>query len=696
MTDEAPKNPVSGSAEAGTGVSAELLQQMQQSQEPDPIEKVYHLLYEFTDLAKTGRENRPSSTYDELIKAGKREGPLQTEQTEELEPPIQTASGPVLRRRLGGHFVPQAKKRIQPDAKKTVAAGIETGKRKEKLRAEIKKVTGIINPEADPEDRVRSQLGERFVKELRQEIICAAVSRITEERLLHIEELRWEIADLRRTQVTGKTGAVVGYHQRLIEQYEKELQEEEELIARMSEEESIGPRIMRFIELRKYQEAWKNRRLIEVPSVAKTITRVLENMRNHQPYMLAGHLGSGKTEIAKQTAKLFMLEHAEDYIPNASELSEEELYSRLEPEFFSGSDEASVYDLVGKLKLVGKKVDDSAVVAVQAKRLATELAEKGIRDVPESDLVKLILGQGSVTETVFNYGPLGRAIKFGKPLIVDEINMIPQDVVAVMNDYLLRKVGDKVRLQQNGEEEFEIKDGFAVISTLNVGAQYAGVKDFNAAFRSRWVGEEVDYPTIGETYDLILTALLRSDVQRLPPNFPAEMYPKLVDLALVVRESQELFTGKTQGQRFMNKVSGMNAANAQLEKIVISTRDLMVKIIKPWLMGGFTKPSLDEIIAEKILQGGFDAPDDQKFLTELFLRRGFFQGWDAARFAQYGVKVIDDKEIQILQTTETRAEFEAGDPFKDLAAAARKRVMFDEQTRLLRGNAGLVKQAIGE
>jgi MoxR-like ATPase len=491
-------------------------------------------------------------------------------------------------------------------------------------------------------------------------------------------ERQAEIDEIRQAALESPSGTVAGADRERLQMLEEANRRDAEIIESQNEYKEHAE-VQRMQTLREYADEYNAGRMIEIPSVTKLVDDGLEHMRNHQPFLLAGHLGSGKTEMAKHMARLHMMENLDTI--DGLDLSEDQLadpdklYDALQPEIFSGGEEASVYDLVGKLKLAVSDKSDT-----EALRKAVEQAETGLRDIgvegmSREEISKLILGKSDVTETVFNYGPLGRALKKGVPLIIDEINMIPPEVISRINDVLLRGVGDKVRLQENGEEEFDVKPGFAVLATCNLGAQYAGIQKVNAAFKSRWVSREVDYPSVEETYDLILAALVRKDRVRLPSDFPPEDFDKLTDLAIATREIQEIFSGQTEAQRFMAMSTAAVADRASLKESVVSTRDLMRKIIDPWKSGNFNK-SMDEVIANEVLASEIFNIDDQKVMTEIFLRRGFFEGADEQWFKDHGIKTISQQEIDALQAAMLSDDYAEKDgKFGNLRSEAHDRAM---------------------
>ncbi len=481
---------------------------------------------------------------------------------------------------------------------------------------------------------------------------------------------------------------------------EEIISKQKERIRKISEGQSIGPFLDRIATLREYADSFQAGRIVELPSVEKLVGLGLESLRDHRAFTLAGHLGSGKTEVARHIAKLFMLENAIESGTIGPDESYEEAYDRMQLEFFSGSEEASVYDLVGKLKIRrenGKDVSPEKIAKLVAEKVeelkassesVLGMSEDALNGLSERILERVLAASvsGGDMETVFAYGPLGRALKEGKPIILDEVNMIPPQVLGRMNDVALAAVGRKIVLQENGEEGLTVQSGFGIIGTFNVGRQYHGTQEFNVAQASRWNGPKVDYPSREESFDLVLSALIRKDRVRLPPQFRSEDYEKLIDLTIVVRHVQELFSGQTEGQRYMALRHGMRAEKTQLEKSVISTRDLLRKIILPWCDSGFREGSLDEIIADNILAtAGTHSEDDQKLLVEIFLENGFFQGWDERRFREHHVVAVEDEDIQTIQGIMNEDEYRKNDPFHEIREEAHTRAGGDIRSMLFLG-----------
>jgi energy-coupling factor transporter ATP-binding protein EcfA2 len=431
-----------------------------------------------------------------------------------------------------------------------------------------------------------------------------------------------------------------------------------------------------FAQLRRYSEAYENNMLIPVPTVERNLKWGEAELDRRQHIVFAGHLGSGKTEMAKHLARLIMLKNG--FGGKEALTDPVEAYKNLQVEMFSGSYESSIYDLVGKLKLKVKNslgVESALQELKKHEGLIAEYEEAHPEvKIDRSDLAAALAGKQEAVETYTELGPVARALEKGVPCIIDEFTSIRPEVLRRLNAIALARVGEKVRIQENGEEEYEIKPGFVLIFTCNLGAKYKNLQEVDAAFAGRVVSREVDYPDIEETYDLILTSLMNDDRQRLPSNFPMEEYPKLAALAVTAVEVQQIFSGKTEGRSFAGLASGtsVSAKKETLKGGVLSPRDLMRKIMGAWRGEGF-KRTLDEVVADEFISSQIYEPGDRKFLTELFLRRGFFGDWTKDDLQQHGLSDLDQRELDTLRSTAVKDEYLQNDPLKEIWDKANNR-----------------------
>lgn len=582
--------------------------------------KIHNLLAELKDHIRTSKTSRKDSSLKES-----------------------PSSRPTKMVKMGGVYFPvPSSGEIQSQVR--ISKKLEAQEESQKEIESIKQ--GLANLGAIPGVR------EAYTKKLTKHFFIMKAARLYDEASQQVSEIDAEIRGLHDDAEKSGAGTLVGAGLKEDALLQKERQKHAKAM-RLFENSPGGREFLRFKQIKEYSEAYAKGRMIEIPTIKTLREEGLVHMANHQPFLLAGHLGSGKTETAKHIARMFMMQNGVGYVEGQST---GEWYDSLEPEIFSGSEGASVYDLVGKLKLGGEKEENPEEGMVsRIQKLKAAFTKAGMPDVPHEEITKLILGKGDVVKTTFNYGPFGRALKRGVPIIIDEVNRIPPEITSRLNDIMLRGIGSKFKLQENGEEELEMPRGFGVLGTCNLGEQYHGLQEVDAAFKSRWVAREVFYPSIEETYDLMLAAIARKDRPRFPPNFPASAKRSLIDLAIVTREIQEIFSGRTEAQAYMAVAQDATAQSAQLKLAVVSTRDLMRKIIKPWKNSGF-KEDLDDIIAKNILGAEVFSIDDQRLMTELFMRRGFLKGWDVKKLEGAGIRGVSQKEIDVLHAQmETQA-----------------------------------------
>jgi MoxR-like ATPase len=98
---------------------------------------------------------------------------------------------------------------------------------------------------------------------------------------------------------------------------------------------------------------------------------------------------------------------------------------------------------------------------------------------------------------VFTEGKLIQAMREGRPVVLDEVNLSDQQVMMRLQDILLKRPGQRVLLQENGNEPVEVKPGFAVIATANeASVRYHAREQLDPAFRDRFDVITVSYPDI--------------------------------------------------------------------------------------------------------------------------------------------------------------------------------------------------------
>ncbi len=433
--------------------------------------------------------------------------------------------------------------------------------------------------------------------------------------------------------------------------------------------------------------------LVQTAHVQICKERMLANMNEGQATFIHGHLGGGKTELAIVTAREYMIhKHAVQetdkffvkWLQNNQNKSKEEkinkygnVYHRLvqlynqafengDPEavekfaplFISGSRNTTIQDLFieKSLKLtqynnkpvlelmddinreyqVWKEKNSPALKKMpgQKRQKAEQLAARKILE-----LYKL-KNQAFGTEIEKIEKEICRGAKEGKPVIIDEINTIPNAVLISLNDVIQSQPGQTTYIP--GGDRIVIADGFSIIGTGNLSSNfvgYSGTHEFNEAFASRLDIFEYDYlpqsdegnwdnqtdPVENELFHIMIAVLADTSGALKLPEIDKSI-DKLFKLAQLARTTQDVFSGKWKDSQAFNTPSG-DTLEPRLERSVLSIRNVL-RVLKQWNAG--QEQDLDKALWEGFLSGITNA-DDQSYIFSQALRFGFFQkseGWN--------------------------------------------------------------------
>ena len=363
--------------------------------------------------------------------------------------------------------------------------------------------------------------------------------------------------------------------------------------------------------LLEYRRQLLNDGFVETESIKKTMINIVSHLQIGIPVLLRGHLGVGKTEIALHASRK---------------------YFGQEPEFISGSEEATKYDMYGKTQ-IGIRSEEDKIREFKHRmdeyiRMNKNLDKKAVKAV-EKQYYQTIVIQG-VTASFFQYGPLIRALKEGKPLLIDEMDGIPHSIIMRLNHILTRRPGDVIRVQEDSGDEITVQKGFCVLATGNIKSARYKREELDAAFLSRWWSNDIQYTPQNETYEILVASLLdkRGNLQ----------VKRLGDLDDVKRlteaasEIQQIFTG----DHLDYLGEGADVARqmpASLKKSVLSLRHLW-NIIRPWKAHNFNQP-LEYYILNEFIKPA--VAEDQLYLLQLLCRFRFFKTWHVDQFGIPGL-----------------------------------------------------------
>lgn len=199
------------------------------------------------------------------------------------------------------------------------------------------------------------------------------------------------------------------------------------------------------------------------------------------------------------------------------------------------------------------------------------------------------------TESLFVDGPLLRAMREGKPLIIDEINALPPEFLKRLNIVLQLRPGDTYSVQENQGSELTVAPGFVVLATANehTPSRYRGLERMSAELTNRFGANSyrVHYPDTGIAFDqtpaentLLAFAAAVDPHGDLPYGVTDAELKRAARAAFV---SQQVFAG-AEGEGFDRFVSDAQRIDGApgLEETVLAPRTLVAIVQKAARSGG--------------------------------------------------------------------------------------------------------------
>jgi len=333
-------------------------------------------------------------------------------------------------------------------------------------------------------------LMERFDEEYRGEQMAA--TRAAAEFLRaqdRKDEISGRMASLRAKAAKNGRPLTVG-ERRKIAVWQKQLSEVDENIdiPANSSKEKFLEEVTR-LQVREWKRQLDSG-LLMTEQMQTIIDETLPAMVRGEPTLFVGETGGAKTAMAEYMVQT---------------------YFGVDPEFVSAYGDVNSYQLMGK----------------------QELREENGASVSE-----------------FVPGPIIRAMEQGTPLILDEINAMPPELLKRLNKIMQLRPGDRFTVQEDSGKIVEVQPGFCIIATANEKSKrYKGVDDLSVEFKNRFGANinRVRYPDYDKGYDeyprenaQLAMAAVATQRGELPPDIDEGDFENFVRAA---RLSQQIFSG---------------------------------------------------------------------------------------------------------------------------------------------------------
>jgi ATPase associated with various cellular activities AAA_5 len=263
--------------------------------------------------------------------------------------------------------------------------------------------------------------------------------------------------------------------------------------------------------------------LLMTEQMQTIIDETLPAMMRGEPTLFIGETGGAKTALAEYMVRR---------------------YCGVEPEFISAYGDVNSYQLMGK----------------------QELREENGASVSE-----------------FVPGPIIRAMEQGKPLILDEINAMPPELLKRLNKIMQLRPGDRFTIQEDSGKVVEVQPGFCIVATANEKSKrYKGVDDLSVEFQNRFGANinRVRYPDHDKSYDeyprenaQLAMAAVATERGELPPEIDERDFEDFVRAA---RLSQQIFSG-TNGEGYNQFIDTEEMVDDRpgLEETVLAPRTMV-------------------------------------------------------------------------------------------------------------------------
>src|SRR3989338_729305 len=388
-------------------------------------------------------------------------------------------------------------------------------------------------------------------------------------------------------------------------------------------------------ELKEYKDEIEHGRIVETPYVKKHIADIVAHLRANKPVLVYGHFGSGKTELAMHVARKYMEKEAL-IISGAKNMSLAELYGH----------QVLALDKVNtnELDSFAREVEEKFKIWETAHQEASEAEKNRAHDRILQTYLTRLKG-GTISE--FFLGPIYQAMQEGHPIIIDEVNAIPHEVLVSLNHILTRKPCDNINVQQDSGKMIKVKKGFCIMMTgnLNQGQeQYIGRQDMDPAFLSRLYKLEYDYlpqntegtldeatGSENELFHLLLTRVMDKNGNVVLPEGSVK---KLWNLAKAARVTQDVFAGRRINNAFYLKEAGGRSVPYMLKEAALTLRALD-GVINQWKVEGY-KFELDQYVYKEFVAPSTQA-SDRAYLYQLLKDQfNFFQGDGWEQNPNYG------------------------------------------------------------
>ncbi len=183
------------------------------------------------------------------------------------------------------------------------------------------------------------------------------------------------------------------------------------------------------------------------------ISDILRDLKSGKVVLLTGDTGSGKTELARFLCREYLkkdpvfISGSKDM--DVADFTIEKIITSRSPLSYTSRDSIIVEEEINPVKVLEKKAYSFISLLNHKKELqkmAENYADSGQSKKEIADFFNTFeLGKSSLI-TEYHLMAIYKAAELGRPIIIDEVNLIRPEIIMALNDILTRRVGDTIQL----------------------------------------------------------------------------------------------------------------------------------------------------------------------------------------------------------------------------------------------------------
>jgi energy-coupling factor transporter ATP-binding protein EcfA2 len=247
----------------------------------------------------------------------------------------------------------------------------------------------------------------------------------------------------------------------------------------------------------------------------------------------------------------------------------------------------------------------------------------------------------------FEPGPLLRAIINRTPFILDEINVIPNDILMRMKLDLNAKAGDEVTVQEEGGTKYPVQEGLIIGATANIKSEKHPERiKLDPALVRMFTPLPVEYLPQEELHDIMMASLMdeRGGIQ-FSSHDDLDALANLCQATAWIQRAYEGYeVDLGNGQMLWDRDGESTRKIATLREAVLDP-GAALQMIAGWDTARLRDQTLREHINEAIItfvKNENYPPEDRYHLVRIFALNGFLQGVKAE---DLGLTGVDQKTL---------------------------------------------------